>query len=123
TNHPAQRAIAHAFTMGSSYYEEYQALYTHKRDLMMQALEAAGLTSITPQGTYFVMADFCDVFDGDDVAFTRHLITEIGVACIPPSAFFSPEHKYITKNHVRFAFCKNDDTLKAAGERMAKLRG
>lgn len=122
TNHPAQRAVAHAFTMGSSYYEEYQALYTHKRDLMMQALEAAGLKSIPPQGTYFVMADFSDVFDGDDVAFTRHLITEIGVACIPPSAFFSPEHKYITQDHVRFAFCKSDDTLKAAGERMAKLR-
>jgi N-succinyldiaminopimelate aminotransferase len=123
TNHPAQLAVAHAFTMGSNYYEEYQALYTHKRDLMMQALDAAGLKSITPQGTYFVMADFSDMFDGDDVAFTRHLIENIGVACIPPSAFFSPEHASITKDHVRFAFCKSDDTLKVAGERMAKLRG
>ena len=123
TNHPAQKAVAHAFTMGSNYYEEYQALYTQKRDLMMQALDAAGLKSITPQGTYFVMADFSDVFDGDDVAFTKHLITEIGVACIPPSAFFSADHRYLTKDHVRFAFCKSDDTLKAAGERMAKLRG
>ncbi len=123
TNHPAQQAVAHAFTMGSSYYEEYQALYTTKRDLMMQALDAAGLKSITPQGTYFVMADFSDVFEGDDVAFTKHLIEHIGVACIPPSAFFSREHTYITKDHVRFAFCKSDETLKAAGERMAKLRG
>lgn len=123
TNHPAQIAVAHAFTMGSGYYEEYQALYTQKRDLMMQALDAAGLKSITPQGTYFVMADFSGVFEGDDVAFTKHLIENIGVACIPPSAFFSPEHTYITKDHVRFAFCKSDDTLKAAGERMAKLRG
>jgi N-succinyldiaminopimelate aminotransferase len=123
TNHPAQKAVAHAFTMGSNYYEEYQALYTQKRDLMMQALDAAGLKSITPQGTYFVMADFSDVFDGDDVQFTKHLITKIGVACIPPSAFFSAEHKYLTQDHVRFAFCKSDDTLKAAGERMAKLRG
>ncbi len=123
TNHPAQRAVAQAFTLGSDYYEEYQTLYVHKRDLMMQALSAAGLTSIMPQGTYFVMGDFSDVFDGDDVAFTRHLITEIGVACIPPSAFFSPAHKHLTQNHVRFAFCKSDDTLKAAAERMAKLRG
>lgn len=123
TNHPAQKAVAHAFTMGSNYYEEYQALYTQKRDLMMQALDAAGLKSITPQGTYFVMADFSDVFDGDDVAFTKHLITDIGVACIPPSAFFSADHRYLTKDHVRFAFCKSDDTLKAAADRMAKLRG
>jgi len=90
---------------------------------MMQALDAAGLSSIMPQGTYFVMADFSEVFDGDDVAFTKHLITEIGVACIPPSAFFSPEHKHLTQNHVRFAFCKSDETLKAAAERMAKLKG
>lgn len=123
TNHPAQRAVAHAFTLGSDYYEEYQTLYAHKRDLMMQALDAAGLKSITPQGTYFVMADFSEIFEGDDVAFTKHLITEIGVACIPPSAFFSAEHKVLTQDHVRFAFCKSDDTLKAAGERMAKLKG
>ena len=122
TNHPAQRAVAHAFTLGSSYYEEYQTLYTGKRDLMLQALDAAGLKSITPQGTYFVMADFSEVFDGDDVAFTRHLINQIGVACIPPSAFFSADHKYLTQDHVRFAFCKSDATLKAAGERMAKLK-
>ena len=38
TNHPAQVAVAHAFTLGSSYYEEYQALYHGKRELMMQVL-------------------------------------------------------------------------------------
>jgi N-succinyldiaminopimelate aminotransferase len=97
TNHPAQRAVAHAFTLGSSYYEEYQTLYSSKRDLMMQALDAAGLKSITPQGTYFVMADFSEVFKGDDV-------------------------EHLTRDHVRFAFCKSDATLQEAGERMAKLR-
>ncbi len=123
TNHPAQVAVAHAFTLGSSYYEEYQALYHGKRELMMQVLAGAGLKSILPQGTYFVMADFSDLFDGDDVAFTQHMVTEIGVTCIPPSAFFTPEHHHITADHVRFTFCKNDDTLLKAAERMTKLRG
>ena len=123
TNHPAQVAVAHAFTLGSSYYEEYQALYHGKRELMMQVLGGAGLKSILPQGTYFVMADFSDLFDGDDVAFTQHMVTEIGVTCIPPSAFFTPDHRHITADHVRFTFCKNDDTLLKAAERMTKLRG
>ncbi|MBZ0276587.1 MAG: aminotransferase class I/II-fold pyridoxal phosphate-dependent enzyme [Anaerolineae bacterium] len=122
TNHPAQQAVAHAFTLDSTYYEEYQTVYSRKRDLMMQALDAAGLKARQPEGTYFVMADFSDVFDGDDVAFSRYLVQEIGVACIPPTAFYSPEHAYITNKQVRFAFCKSDDTLRAAGERMAKLR-
>ena len=123
TNHPAQVAVAHAFTLGSSYYEEYQALYHGKRELMMQVLAGAGLKSILPQGTYFVMADFSDLFDGDDVAFTQYMVTEIGVTCIPPSAFFTLEHRHITADHVRFTFCKNDDTLHKAAERMQKLRG
>ena len=70
TNHPAQVGVAHGFAMGSSYYEEYQALYHGKRALMMDLLAGAGMKSILPQGTYFVMADFSELFDGDDVAFT-----------------------------------------------------
>ena len=122
TNHPAQEAVAYAFTLGNSYYEEYQALYTRKRELVMQVIDAAGMTAIQPEGTYFIMGDFSDVFAGDDVEFCRHCIERIGVATIPPSAFFSPKHRHHAENHVRFAFCKSDETLEQAAERMRKLR-
>jgi len=122
TNHPAQEAVAHAFTLGNTYYEEYQALYTRKRDLVMQVIDAAGMTAIQPEGTYFVMGDFSQIFEGNDVEFCKHLIENIGVATIPPSAFFSPDHKYLAENHIRFAFCKNDETLEKAAELMVKLR-
>ncbi len=123
TNHPAQVAVAHAFGLSSAYYEDYQATYTTKRDLMMHALDSAGLKARIPSGTYFVMADFSDIFDGDDVAFSKFLVSEIGVACIPPTAFYSPPHRYIASKQARFAFCKGDDTLRAAGERLAQLKG
>lgn len=122
TNHPTQAAVAHAFTLGNSYYEEYQSLYTRKRDLMMQVIDAGGLTASQPQGTYFVMGDFSHIFDGNDVEFCKHLIEHVGVASIPPSAFFSDDHKYLAENHIRFAFCKSDETLEKAAERMVKLR-
>lgn len=121
-NHPAQRAVAFAFTLDSTYYEEYRELYTRKRDLMLQGLDAAGLSYVTPQGTYFVMADFSSVFDGDDVAFSRHLIEQVGVATIPPTSFYSAGHKHLGSKHVRFAFCKNDATLEQAAERLARLK-
>lgn len=123
TNHPAQAAVAYAFTLGGSYYEEYQTLYTAKRALMMEVIASAGMQAPVPQGTYFAMADFSALFDGDDVAFARHLISEIGVAAIPPSAFFSPEHRHLAHSHIRFAFCKDDATLQEAARRMAGLRG
>jgi N-succinyldiaminopimelate aminotransferase len=122
-NHPAQEAVAFALTLPGTYYEDYRELYTVKRDLIMQAINGAGLKASTPQGTYFVMADFSDVFDGDDVEFARYLTAEIGVACIPPTFFYSDDHQHIGRKQARFAFCKGDDTLRAAAERMAKLRG
>lgn len=123
-NHPAQEAVAHAFNhLSSTYYEEYRATYTQKRDLMMQGLDAAGLKARIPEGTYFVMADFSDVFDGNDVDFARFLTAEIGVACIPPTFFYSEDHKHIASKHARFAFCKNDATLHQAADKLAKLRG
>ncbi len=122
TNHPAQAAVAYAFTLGSSYYEEYQALYSHKRDLVMQVIDAAGISAIQPEGTYFIMGDFSQIYDGNDVEFCRHLIENIGVATIPPSAFFSAKHRHHAENHVRFAFCKSDETLDRAAERMRALR-
>ncbi|MCA9903620.1 MAG: aminotransferase class I/II-fold pyridoxal phosphate-dependent enzyme [Anaerolineae bacterium] len=122
-HHPAQTAAAYALSQPGTYYEDFLTMYTAKRDLMMTALNGSGLKAFTPEGTYFVMADFRDVFDGDDVAFARYLTTEIGVACIPPSVFYCPEHAEIGRRFARFAFCKGDDTLRAAGERLAQLKG
>jgi N-succinyldiaminopimelate aminotransferase len=122
-NAPAQAAVAHAFTIPSSYYEDYRSMYISKRDILMQGLSASGLKAFNPQGTYFIMADFSDVFDGDDVAFSRHLITEIGVAGIPPSSFYSPEHRHLGNKQLRFSFCKSDEMLLEAGNRLAKLSG
>ena len=97
-------------------------MYSHKRDLVMQVIDAAGMTAIQPEGTYFIMGDFSPVFDGNDVEFCKHLIEGVGVATIPPSAFFSAKHRHHAENHVRFAFCKSDETLEQAAERMQRLR-
>lgn len=121
-NHPAQQAVAHAFNLDASYYDQYRALYAKKREIMMQGIAASGLKAYTPRGTYFVMADFTPLFDGDDMAFARHLIQNIGVAAIPPSSFYSEAHKALGQTHVRFAFCKGDDVLHTAAERLAKLK-
>jgi N-succinyldiaminopimelate aminotransferase len=81
-------------------------MYTTKRDLMMTALQGAGMKARIPEGTYFVLGDYSAVFEGDDMAFARHLISEIGVACIPISPFYCDEHKHFAGNQARFAFCK-----------------
>jgi N-succinyldiaminopimelate aminotransferase len=120
-NHPAMVAVAHALSLPGTYYEEFQQMYTTKRDLISQGLANAGLKAQKPEGTYFVMADFSDVFDGDDLEFARYLTAEIGVACIPPTFFYCTEHAHMASTQARFSFCKSDDTLRLAGERLATL--
>jgi len=121
-HHPSQEAIAYALNLPDIYYETFQAMYEKKRQLILTALDGAGLKSCIPEGTYFVMADYSDVFDGTPLEFTRYLTKDIGVACLPPESFYSQEHAHIGHGKVRFAFCKSDEMLQEAGERLAKLR-
>jgi aminotransferase len=53
------------------------------------------------------------------VEFSRFLIKDIGVASVPGSSFFRDPAS--GKNFIRFTFCKKDETLAAAAERLAKL--
>ena len=53
----------------------------------------------------------------NDIEFTQHLIANIGVACVPGSSFFSDPAR--VSNIIRFCFCKKEETLLAAGERLA----
>jgi N-succinyldiaminopimelate aminotransferase len=122
-HHPTQEAVAFALNLPDTYYENFRAMYTTKRQLMLSALTAGGLTCSAPEGTYFVMANYTQVFDGSPADCTRFLTKEIGVACIPPESFYSAEHAAIGNGYVRFAFCKSDEMLEQVGQRLAKLRG
>ena len=120
-HHPSQEAIAYALNLPDTYYEGFQAMYETKRQLILSALDGGRLRYIAPEGTYFVLADFSDVFDGTPVEFTRYLTKEIGVACIPPETFYGPEHAHIGRNYVRFAFCKSDELLQQVKKRLIRL--
>jgi aminotransferase len=117
---PLQAAGAVAMRMPREYYAHLQDDYRRRRDLLLPELERAGFRIFSPDGAYYVMADIGDFGFRDDVEFTRHLIREIGVACVPGSSFYSrPE---LGSRQVRFCFCKRDETLLAAAERLQKLR-
>lgn len=102
----------------NGYYDDLVQLYQRKRDSFLDVLRASGLRPITPQGTYFIMADTSEWGFANDREFCQHLTTEVGVAAIPPSPFYSDPHKHLANHLIRFAFCKKDDVLEAAAERL-----
>ena len=56
-----------------------------------------------------------------DWALCRWLAYEAGVIAIPTSPFFSPPNKQRASNYGRFAFCKSDETIVEACDRLYEL--
>jgi aspartate/methionine/tyrosine aminotransferase len=118
---PLQEAGAVAMGLPASYYEGLADGYRARRDRLMPALAEAGFRCFRPRGAYYVMTDISRFGFADDLAFTRHLVKEIGVAAVPGSSFYRDPRD--GAQQVRFAFCKRNETLDAAAERLRKLRG
>ena len=115
---PLQEAAVTALNFPQSYYDELTAIYTAKRDVFLSYLCKTGLPFTTPQGAYYVLLDISSLGFSDDVACSQWLVREIGVAGVPGSSFFREPVKHL----VRFHFAKKEETLRAAGERLLKLR-
>jgi aminotransferase len=118
---PLQEAVAVALeTLPPSYYTGMSAQYQRRRDILVAALQSSGFKCIAPEGAYYILSDISDLSDLSDVEFSYWLTREIGVAPVPGSSFFSePE---LGRHLIRFAFCKTDDMLRAAAERLAKVK-
>ena len=115
---PLQEAAVAGLELPDSYYDDLLASYTAKRDVFLAFLRRTGLPFTDPQGAYYVLVDIAGLgFETDSVA-AEWMIREIGVAGVPGSSFFrEPEHRFL-----RFHFAKKEDTLRAAGERLLRLR-
>ncbi|TKY74297.1 N-succinyldiaminopimelate aminotransferase DapC [Spatholobus suberectus] len=121
TANPLQCATAVALRAPDSYYVELKRDYMAKRAILVEGLKEVGFKVFPPNGTFFMLADHTPFGLENDVAFCEYLLKEVGVLAIPCSVFsLNPEEG---KNLVRFVFCKDEQTLRAAVERMKeKLR-
>mmetsp|Transcript_15332 Transcript_15332/g.29141 ORF Transcript_15332/g.29141 Transcript_15332/m.29141 type:complete len:189 (+) Transcript_15332:692-1258(+) len=136
---PMQEAIARSLKIAlkpykgsASYYDYLAKTYKAKRDYLTQCLQEAGLKPSVPEGSFFTVADISKIrlpekYDSmkgvtHDWAFCLFLAEVLGVVAIPMSPFYAEEDKSLAANLVRFAFCKTDTELKAAEQRLKKLR-
>ncbi|MBM3750479.1 MAG: aminotransferase class I/II-fold pyridoxal phosphate-dependent enzyme [Acidimicrobiia bacterium] len=113
---PLQAAAAAALSMPASYYAGLLETYRVKRERLMGILTGAGFRCIEPRGAYYIMTDVSGFGFPDDVALAKHLVTSVGVASVPGSSFYRGDGG---RQQLRFCFCKKDETLTAAAERLA----
>jgi aspartate/methionine/tyrosine aminotransferase len=112
-----QRAVAVGLGKDDAYFASLSGALQAKRDRLAAGLAGLGLTVLPAKGSYFITTDFRPLgFNGDDVAFCRHITEHAKVTAIPVSAFYdapdAPSH------YARFAFCKRDEVLDEATARL-----
>jgi methionine aminotransferase len=116
---PMQFALADYLRECPQHYLELPAFYQARRDRFAALLAGTRLRLRPSAGTYFQLADYAHLSELPDVEFTQQMTRTIGVAAIPVSVF-SRENP-AGERLVRFCFAKDDATLVAAAERLARL--
>ncbi len=115
---PLQEAAVAGLELPDSYYTGLRDLYTAKRDVFLEILRKTGLPFTEPQGAYYVMVDISSLGFANDTAASEWFIREIGVAGVAGSSFFREPVNHL----IRFHFAKSEETLRAAGERLMRVR-
>ncbi len=120
-NTPVQHGLA-AYMADPKPYLELPAFYAAKRDLFRAGLASTKFELLPSEGSYFqcVRIDQLGVPEKNlsEADFCQWLTSEIGVAAIPLSAFYADG---FDQRVVRFCFAKQDETLKLALSRLARL--
>ncbi|HWP01891.1 MAG TPA: aminotransferase class I/II-fold pyridoxal phosphate-dependent enzyme [Gemmatimonadaceae bacterium] len=117
---PLQEAAALGLRLPAAYYRGLASDYRERRDLLCSALSKCGFRFSTPEGAYYVLADYSQLSDLEDRDFAIWLAREGGVATVPGSSFYATHGG--GRRSVRFAFCKRLETLQAAVQRLERLR-
>ncbi len=115
---PLQEAAVTALNFPLSYYLELQRDYTERKNIFLSYLNHAGLRYTKPEGAYYVLVDISDFGFDSDTTFCQWLAKEIGVGAVPGSSFFHEQVSHL----IRFHFAKNKRTIRAAGERLLRIK-
>lgn len=117
-NTPVQNGIADFLGSHPEFYAELPLFYQEKRDLFCQLLEGTKFKLTPARSTFFQLLDYSGITEENDADLAKRWTREIGVASIPLSVFCEAP---MTRKLLRFCFAKDDDTLRAAAEKLAAL--
>ncbi len=91
--------------------EEHNAIYQHRRDLLVEALRACGMRVQTPLGSLYIWARIPDGYTSAE--FAARLIDDIGVVVTPGSGY----GKY-GEGYVRLSITTPDDRVEEGARRL-----
>ncbi|MBB1157024.1 pyridoxal phosphate-dependent aminotransferase [Amycolatopsis dendrobii] len=116
---PLQPAVAYALDNELEWVENLRVSLQEKRDRLSAGLADAGFAVRPSAGTYFVTADVRPLGFEDAAELAWTLPERAGVAAVPVKVF--TDHPDEWKHLLRFAFCKRNEVIDEAVERLRKL--
>lgn len=117
-----QYGVAHGLEHCGDFAKNLAKELEGKRNFLKTTLEGIGLDVLPVDGTYFLTADITPFgFEGSDYDFCKYLTEKAGVAVLPTSVFYHPQSPNTPHNLIRFCFCKRDEVLQEAANRLEKF--
>lgn len=119
---PLQKAAVRLLLAKPALFQTLRSNYDRKRKLLEKTLHNLGFRFTSPQGSYYLFANYrsvpalCDLSPTDAALY---LLREIGVACVPGDNFYRQGDQ--GRNYLRFAFCRSLSTLHDAVRRLSVL--
>jgi len=108
-NTPGQHAMAAALTRLDEYLPDFRKMYSEKKDLIFNLCLETKFKPHQCFGSYFLMVDLPEGETKNDVDCAIDLVTNFGVATIPPSVFYGKSEE--GSRMLRLCFAKNNDTI------------
>lgn len=117
TDTPKQVALA-SFLKQKDQYELLGAFIQQKRDYFLRLMKNTKFNMHQSYGSYFILGSYGHFSDEAEKDIAIRITKDYGVATIPVSAFYQTP----TDNKVlRFCFCKKEETLEKAVERLRRV--
>jgi len=116
-NAPIQHALAE-YLQNPENYLSLPAFYQQKRNYFLELMKGSRFKLQPAKGSYFQLANYSEISDEKDTNFVQRLTTEVGVAAIPVSAFYSNS---LDEKVIRFCFAKTNETLEQAAKLLCKM--
>jgi len=115
---PSQAGLAE-YLLQAEAYLQLGSFVQKKRDYFQQLMSATPFIPLESSGSYFQCYSYKNISDAPDRQLAIRLTKEAGVATIPLSAFYKngKDDKVI-----RFCFCKKEETLERAVEKLLKFK-
>jgi N-succinyldiaminopimelate aminotransferase len=116
---PLQPAVAYALDNELEWVEGLRTSLQDKRDRLSAGLADAGFDVRPSEGTYFVCVDVRPLGFTDAAELAWELPERVGVAAVPVKVF--TDHPEEWKHLLRFAFCKRNEVIDDAVQRLRSL--